>query len=402
MKYYYLEGIEKKGPYSKEEIKSRGLAVDTLIFRADKNKWFPLSDFEELIKTEEVESITIENFAIENSSSKNEIIIPNYMIYIVLIIISMGMGILLTYFQQKNDYDNISQEINDVLKGKNSVSDYILEDDIEDKGDLYEVIYHPENKSDLTNWHDANVEANGILLASKPYKKEGDNDGYFYKSELKQWNLFKNLNQYFIKSEYRDGFTVLNLWRNGDSFTVVSYYGGDMAYKVPSKTHYSGTNYGYFSTPGYDIPTYRPAIKTCYKEAAEFLANGDKDSSYVPDSFSKIMGFNLGRYRNDFYEIKQTGDQYFKWRDTIHVIQPNGNRTFVINKNKITASTSRDDGYVQNAKWIVWYKSFPNTYSLQTKKWAFLIHSSIYTVIIFLIFLIVYFVFKNRKRFVLE
>jgi hypothetical protein len=402
MKYYYLEGIEKKGPYSVEEIKSRCLSIETLIFREDKKQWFPLSDFEELINTEEIESIPAENFAIENSAAINEIKIPNYLIYIVLIIISLSTGILFTYFQQKDDYNNISQQINDVFKGKNSVSDYISEDDIEEKGDLYEVVYHPENKSDLTNWHDAYVEANGILLSSKPYKNESDKDGYFYKSELKQWNLFKNLNQYFVKSDYRDGFTVLNLWRNGDSFTVVSYYGGDMAYKVPAKTHYSGTNYGYFKTPGYDIQTYRPPIKNCYEEAAEFIANGDKDSSYVPDVFSKILGFNLGRYSSDFYEIKQTGDQYVKWRDTIHVIRPNGNRSFVINKNKITASTSKDDGYVQNSQWIVWYKSFPNTYSLQTKKWAFLTHSLIYTILILLVFLLVYFVFKNRKRFVLE
>lgn len=402
MKYYYLEGIEKKGPYTEEEIKSRDLSGETLIFREDKNNWYPLSDFEELIKTEEIESIPSENFAKENSSRKNEIIISNYLIYIVLLIVSIGLASLLTYFQQKKDYDKISQEINDVFNGKKSVSDYISDDDIEEKGDLFKVVYHSENKSDLINWHDAYVEANGIILSSKPYKNQSDKDGYFYKNELKQWNLFKNLNQYFIKSDYPDGFTVLNLWRSDDSFTVVSYYGGDMAYKVPPKTHYSGTNYGYFTTPGYDVSTYRPSIKTCYEEAAKFIANGEKDSSYVPDTFSKILGFNLGRYKSDFYEIKQTGDEYVKWGDTIHVIRPNGNRSFVINKNKITTSTSKDDGYVQNSKWIVWYKSFHNTYRLQTKKWAFLIYSSIYTVVILLLFLIIYFLSKNKKRFVLE
>ncbi len=402
MKYYYLEGIEKKGPYNIDEIKSRGLSAETLIFREDKKKWFPLSDFEELIKNEEIESIPIENFAKVISSKKNEIIVPNYIIYIVLIIVSIGIASVITNLEQKNDYDKISKEINDVFKGKKSVSDYISDDNIDQKGNLYKVVYHSENKTDLINWHEAYVEANGITLSSKPYKIESDKEGYFYKNELKQWDLFKNLNQYFIKSDYIDGFTVLNLWRSDDSFTIVSYYGGDMAYKVPAKKHYSGTNYGYFTTPGFDISTNRPTIKTCYEEAAEFIANGDKDSSYVPDTFSKILGFNLGRYSSDFYEIKQTGDQYVKWMDTIHVIKPNGNRTFVINKNKITASTSKDDGYVENSKWIVWYKSFHNTYSLQTKKWAFLIQLSLYTFIILSLLLIMYFVIKNRKRFVLE
>jgi GYF domain 2 len=402
MKYYYLEGIEKKGPYTVEEIKSRGLSGETLIFREDKNNWHPLSVFEELIKTEKTDLNPSENFSEENSPKNDEIKIPNYLIYIAMLVVSTGIAILLTYFQQKNDYNKISQEINDIFKGKKSVSDYITDDDIEEKGDLFKVVYHSENKSDLINWHDAYVEANGIILSSKPYKNESDHDSYFYKNELKQWNLFKNLNQYFVKSDYPDGFTVLNLWRSDDSFTVVSYYGGDMAYKVPAKTHYSGTNYGYFTTPGYDISSNRPSIKTCYEEAAEFIANGEKDSSYVPDTYLKILGFNLGRYESDFYEIKQTGDEYVKWRDTIHVIRPNGDRTYVINKNKITASTSKDDGYVQNSQWIVWYKSFHNTYSLQTKKWAFFIYSSIYSVVLFLLFLIVYFVFKNKKRFILE
>jgi hypothetical protein len=48
MKYYYLDGIEKKGPYTLEEIISRNLSSDTMIYREDKTNWLALSDFDEL------------------------------------------------------------------------------------------------------------------------------------------------------------------------------------------------------------------------------------------------------------------------------------------------------------------------------------------------------------------
>jgi hypothetical protein len=292
-------------------------------------------------------------------------------------------------------------------------------------GKLYNVVYHPTidtllNNNTYTNPIDsliknlsdketgasigqnAYLEANGITLFSQPFKRERDKDEYIYKRELKQWNLFKNLNEYFIKKKYRDGFNVLNVWRNDDFFTVVSYFGGDMAYKVPKKSHTPAINYGYFTTPVYNIPTFRPSINTCYDEVAKFLANGGKDSSYVADSYSKISGFNLGVYKSDFYETIQTGNKYAKWNDTIYVNHPNGERTFVVDNNKITTSTSRDDGYVENLNCIVWYKSYSNTYSLVTKKGVFLIYFSIYSAILILLSIIFYFVFKNKNRIVLE
>lgn len=32
MKYYYLDGIEKKGPYEKEELKNYNINAETLVF----------------------------------------------------------------------------------------------------------------------------------------------------------------------------------------------------------------------------------------------------------------------------------------------------------------------------------------------------------------------------------
>jgi hypothetical protein len=48
MKYYYLSGIDKLGPYNVDEILSRNLSKETMIYREDKAKWVQLSEFEEL------------------------------------------------------------------------------------------------------------------------------------------------------------------------------------------------------------------------------------------------------------------------------------------------------------------------------------------------------------------
>lgn len=399
MKYYYLDGIEKKGPYSIEEIKSRNLSKETMIYREDKFDWLPLSNFIELNSIGQKELPTSLKLEINQHNKVNKIKIPKYAIYILSILLSIGIAFLITHFQQNRDYEKISKELNEVFKGQVSISDYQTEDNISEEGNLYNV-KHQIDKI----WNIESVEANGITLFSKPYKSENENEQYYYNRELKKWNLYKNLNQYFIKSKYKDGFTVLNLMRDKDYFTIVTFYGGDMAYKVPAKTHYAGTNYGYFSTPGYDIPTYRPSINSCYESAAKYLTVKNEGSKYIPDSYSKILDMELGYYKSDFFEVIQVGDKYLRWTgaDTIHIIRANGERSYVIEKNKITPSTSTDDGYVYDSSSIVWYKNYFNRYSLKPKKLVFLFYWSVYSIIIIILFIAFYFFIKNRKRFVLE
>lgn len=49
MLYYYLDGLEKKGPFTKDEIVEFKLSNNTLILRDDKSNWIPKSDFNELM-----------------------------------------------------------------------------------------------------------------------------------------------------------------------------------------------------------------------------------------------------------------------------------------------------------------------------------------------------------------
>lgn len=410
MKYYYLDGIDKLGPYSLEEILSRNLSPDTMIYREDKTNWLALSDFEELnpIATIESDDVIIpmadeakvdERDTITNDQVK--IKLPKHIILILFMVASIGIAALITYFQQKNDYKKINEELNTLFKGKSTISDYVYDD--KEYGQLYDVVYHAADTKDPIFGSDNFVAADNIRLASEPYRDTSKTDNYLNNKEIKNWELFKNLKQYYIRGSYIwDGFSAKQLSRSEDTFTVVHFLGGDMAYKVPEKIFKSGTDFGSFSTPGFDIPTYRPSIKNCYKGAAEFLTKEDKDSSYVPGSHSKIFDFELGLYKNDFYETKLIGDKYYYWVDTIRIIRPNGERSYVIDNNKITSSTSRYDACVFNSDWIVWYKSYSNSFSLEPKKWAFLIYFSIYSTIGIILSIIIYFIIKNRKRIVIE
>jgi hypothetical protein len=46
--YYYLDGLERKGPYKKEELKDKSLTLESLIFSEDQNKWISLEKMTEL------------------------------------------------------------------------------------------------------------------------------------------------------------------------------------------------------------------------------------------------------------------------------------------------------------------------------------------------------------------
>ncbi len=410
MKYYYLDGIEKKGPYTLEEILSRNLSSDTMIYREDKTNWLALSDFEEFKPIETIESIDViipieeeTNVDKKDTVTTDEVKIklPKHTILILLMIASIGIAALITYFQQKNDYNKINDDINALFKDKSSISDYSVEDYSD--GTLYDVVYHAADTKDPIFKGDNFVSVNNKRIATEPYKDNSNSDNYWYNKQLQQWETFKNLKQYYIKGPYiGGGFQALKASRDEDTFSIEEFYGGDMAYKVPEKIHHSGSNYGYFSTPGYDIPTYRPSIKICYKKAAEFLTKKDKDSTYMPGSYFKISDLRYGRYNNKFYEISQYGDKYFYLTDTIKVFKANGERSFVIDNDKITESTSRSDACVYNPDWIVWYKSVNNNYEIKPKEWVFLKYWGIYSVIGVLIIIFIYYFIKNRKRIVIE
>ena len=54
MNYYYMDGLDKKGPYTKEEIQLRKLSPETLLIKEGMTQWSKLETFDELKETTEL------------------------------------------------------------------------------------------------------------------------------------------------------------------------------------------------------------------------------------------------------------------------------------------------------------------------------------------------------------
>ena len=48
--YYYLDGLEKKGPFTEQELINLNLSSETLIWTEGYENWTALKDFPDLLK----------------------------------------------------------------------------------------------------------------------------------------------------------------------------------------------------------------------------------------------------------------------------------------------------------------------------------------------------------------
>jgi hypothetical protein len=376
MNYFYLDGIERKGPYSCDEIKSRKLDQNTLILKEGFGNWAPLSTFEELLSKQETVE-TLKGTIVKPTSNtkagsdlhiydeKAIIKVPSYILLFSLYLLCILFACIFTYIQRKDDLSKLNNQIDELMKGKTAITDYYYESV---NGLLYDVYLSNLFNLKGTGEEDI-VKTDNATLAYKPFKNPDDPNKYRYEKDLKHWDLFKGLVQYYEAEN--SSFSVVRLERSSNTFTYTYSWSGDMAYKVPEYTHYKGISNEFFTSPGYDIPTYRPTVRKCYEEAAKFLTVEEKDNSYIAGSYSTIDRFEY--LESDFYEINPWGYRYYKWSDTIFVdYGPEAERGYVIDQEKITRLTSRNDASVFTSQWIVWYKSYSNKFMIEPKKWTFL------------------------------
>lgn len=369
MKYYYLVGIDKLGPYTLAEILNRNLPAETLILRDDKNGWHPLSEFKEL------------NGLVE----KSEILVKpsntNYSTLILLILISVGLSVLITYLQQRNDFEKINDEVNLIFKGKSAISDYSTNTELD--GKLYNVNVVNADANDPI-FNTGYVKSEKRVLIYEPYKSADDRA---YEKKLENYNMFKNLTQYYeAKNEVNSsGYDVLKLEKGSESYTLTNSFSGDMAYAVPGNM------------------TSRLSINKCYETAAKFLITQSKDNSYEMGSYSKINNFK--DLQSEFYEVNQRYPKKYYSNDTLFVDygkdyfgKGTDGLTHQIDKQKITSLTSRNDASVifPNLS-VVWYKSYSNSYEIKSKDWVFLKYCSIYSIVGVILSIIIFYYFKNKR-----
>ncbi|WP_420287286.1 hypothetical protein VT569_05120 [Flavobacterium psychrophilum] len=243
--YYYLDGANKKGPYSKQEIIDLGLSSDTLIFVDELNKWVPYQDLEDF--KPKIEEIEVESNQVQNKKKLN---ITNFLVLLFLILSASGIAYFLTEEHKKRDFQKLEERVNDIFAGKDEICDYTKSGV---KGEL-------KKPSDF-------------FLSSK--KDNEDNELYEY---------------YSCES---GGWTVYTLKKLNYGYDLIESSSTNMGFKVPESTYRAGTDFGYgYSTPGYSIPTYRGSVQNAYNEAMEYISVEKEDKSYVAGSYNRIITFD--------------------------------------------------------------------------------------------------------------
>ena len=407
MAYYYLDGPNKQGPYSADEIKSKNLSLETLVYADGTDYWKPLNSFPEL--TFEPNKDTIEGATQssqhnekESGGNKNElplsgkgpkrakIEIPLFLVFIIFVVFftAIAYGVV-SYWRQK-DLASLNNNIDVLFGGKTSISDYRKHGN---NGVLYNVTKGPLFQG--VGDDDATVRIKNLILAIKPVSKN-DAEDLQYKNQLQVWNEYKDLVQYY-ECEPNGGFTTLRLSKQGSNFDLEECWSGDMAYKVPESIYHPGRDFGYgVTSDAYNSPTFRPQIGTCYEAAAKYLTVDNEDKAYEAGSYENIENFD--KLSSTFFKIENFSMLSFHIGNDAYVGYGQGPSNKIIRNSQITGASSSDDAAVFTSQWIVWYRSINNTYQLTEESKVFKEYWTIYSVIGAVLALIIVLIIKYRKR----
>lgn len=311
--YYYMDGVDKKGPHSKEEIIKLKLSYDTLIFSKSLNKWVPYQDIEEFKPF----NPEIGNMKIQSKGKRFKLYIANILFLLMLVISACGIAFYLTEDFRKTDFQRLEDKANAVFNGKDEICDY--------------------KKTGVSGRLKKIIRSRGYFV---------DSSGLFV--DTKKDNDGNELYEYYTCES--GGWTILTLKKLNHGYDLIESYSRDMGFKVPESTYYPGTNYGYgYSTPGYSIPTYRGSIQNAYNEAMKFLSVEKENKSYVAGSYNRINMFE--ELSSDLHKIAN--------------IYPTEYSNASVNS--ISWETV-GEASVYTKNWIVWYKEKGKHYEIVLNK----------------------------------
>lgn len=185
MKYFYLEGVEKKGPFEKEELMFKKLNSSTLIFCEGMENWTPLSQMPELNK--------IEDLSLEIDSNKSKKIKIHGIFFLILgLITTTGISFVYTQSESDKDLQKFEKKIQEIFQGKDEICDF-------------------KNEG----------------VQGKLQKHPGYNDGY-------------PVYEYFEVET--GGWTILTLTKLNSGFNIVESNSTNMGFKVSETEKYLGYN----------------------------------------------------------------------------------------------------------------------------------------------------------------
>lgn len=244
MEYYYLQGADKIGPISEDELLALNLDPETLIFGGKLNNWTPLKDFTDKSKNQDskeqnnIETVT--NIGIEETKVK-KIKVSEKGLLIVGCLVSILFSFLYVQNKKSNDFTLFQSQIDNVFHNKTEICDYEKE------------------------------KVEGTLRKSNADDELDDED--------------KKLVEIFeLESGGFKVFKLTNKTNNKYEQTIIK--SKNLGYKVPSQTYEPG-----FWGLGYYSSTHRGEVKDIYREAMEYLSSDNK--TYEEGSLDNIKNFNL-------------------------------------------------------------------------------------------------------------
>lgn len=254
MEYYYLQGADKIGPISEDELLALNLNPETLIFGGKFTSWTPFREFTLRPENQDSEAqVNIETSPKPETEEKKikKIKISEKALLIVGCLVSILVSYLYVQNKKSNDFNLFQSQIDNVFHSKTEICDYEKQ------------------------------KVEGTLRKSNADDELDDEDN-------KLVEIFE------LES---GGFTVYKLTnKTNNKYEQTIINSKNLGYKVPSQKYEPG-----FWGAGYYSSTHRGEVKDIYREAMEYLSSDNK--TYEEGSFDNIKNFNL--IKTDYYQLKK-------------------------------------------------------------------------------------------------
>lgn len=247
-KYYYLDGSEKKGPFTEEEFINLNLKHETLIWTEGCDNWKPLSEFPDLLKI--IPPPLPENFQSEvGTNNKSKKVRFSFLTLFVLLIVSFIIVSILIETKKNKLKEELSDRIERVFNGKSIVCDGV------------------------------NYKVFGELRISKP---------------TKPWLLPTDPELLKYEKEKEEGI-IEKFYRDGGGFTFKKLKNIDLGYELEVITStdmaYTSNNY------------WRGTVQEAYNSAYDYFLE-ENSSFYSKGSYELIENFKF--LKNDYYYLMNT------------------------------------------------------------------------------------------------
>ncbi|WP_231424952.1 DUF4339 domain-containing protein [Pedobacter sp. Leaf250] len=255
MNYYYLVGLERRGPLSLEEIKRESLSIDTLVWTEGMSQWKAVEDVPDLQASLPP---PIPNELIHDLNSKLSQIkaLKIFCLYFLpFIVASLGFYYKLSIDKQYYK-DNLNERIANLMDGKMKVAS--------------------------ATFTEPKVVSTKILIPKKKLRIKRNKAGQSSLDLLQQFS-YKELNP---KDEYRlssGGFSIKELSRQDDGYELKTTSSGNLVFKPITSPFLS-----------------KPTAAGAYQHAYEYLLAETKDSF---DSYKYAYLQNFEHLRNSLYSL---------------------------------------------------------------------------------------------------